>query len=240
VQSSHPAAQSLTSANHERAPGIRMLCCTLLAWSILSGPACATGIDDDILHLQDEWAVANYKTPAGDTKVRAFDALVQQAATVCAQYPQRAEPLVWEGIILSTYAGAKEGFGALSLAQQARARLEKALQLDANALNGSVYTSLGALYHKVPGFPLGFGDDKKARQYLEKAIALNPDGIDSNYFYGEYLLDTGKHERAREHLQRALGAPARKGREVADAGRRQEVAALLEKLDGKPSRQATR
>lgn len=218
---------------------IRMLGCTLLAWSLLSGPARATGLDDDILHLQDEWAVANYKT-AGDPKVKAFEALAQRAAAVSAQYPQRAEPLVWEGIVLSTYAGAKGGLGALSLAKQARAKLEAALKLDANALNGSVYTSLGTLYHKVPGFPLGFGDDKKARMYLEKAIAINPDGIDPNYFYGEYLFDTGKPAQAREYLQRALRAPERAGRAVADAGRRQEVAALLEKLDGKPNRQATR
>lgn len=218
----------------------RLLGSMLLAWFLLSGPAYAANLDDDIRHLQDEWAVANYKTTAGDARVKAFEALSQRAAAVSAQYPQRAEPLAWEGIILSTYAGAKGGLGALSLAKQARVKLEKALQLDANALNGSVYTSLGTLYHKVPGFPLGFGDDKKARQYLEKAIALNPDGIDSNYFYGEYLLDTGKHDQAREHLQRALRAPARNGREVADAGRRQEVAALLEKLDGKPNRQARR
>jgi tetratricopeptide (TPR) repeat protein len=219
---------------------IRVLGCTLLAWSLLYGPAHAAGLDDEILHLQDEWAVANYKTTGGDTKVKAFEALAQKAAAVSAQYPQRAEPLVWEGIVLSTYAGARGGLGALSLAQQARVKLEMALKLDANALNGSVYTSLGTLYHKVPGFPLGFGDEKKARLYLEKAIALNPDGIDPNYFYGEYLLDSGKHEQAREYLQRALRAPAREGREVADAGRRQEVAALLEKLDGKLSRQATR
>lgn len=180
---------------------IRVLGCTLLAWSLLSGPARAAGLDDEILHLQDEWAVANYKTTAGETKVKAFEALAQRAATVSAHYPQRAEPLVWEGIVLSTYAGAKGGLGALSLAKQARVKLEKALQMDASALNGSVYTSLGTLYHKVPGFPLGFGDDKKARQYLEKAIAINPDGIDPNFFYGEYLLDTGKQKQAREHLQ---------------------------------------
>lgn len=219
---------------------IRILGCALLAWSLLSGPARATGLEDDILHLQDQWAVANYETTAGDIKVKAFEALAQRAAAVSAQYPQRAEPLVWEGIVLSTYAGAKGGLGALSLAKQARVKLEKALQLDANALDGSVYTSLGTLYHKVPGFPLGFGDDKKARMYLEKAIAVNPAGIDPNYFYGEYLFDTGKHEQAREYLQRALRAPARAGREVADAGRRQEVAALLEKVDGKTRRQATR
>ena len=57
------------------------------------------------------------------------------------------------------------------------------------ALDGSAYTSLGTLYYKVPGFPIGFGDHKKARQLLEAALKVNPDGIDSNYFYGEYLFD---------------------------------------------------
>jgi len=219
---------------------IRMLGSMLLVWSLLSCPARAANLDDDIQNLQDEWAIVNYRTTVGDTRTKVLEGLSQRAAAVSAQYPQRAEPLAWEGIILSTYARAKGGLGALSLAKQARAKLEKALQLEPDALDGSVYTSLGTLYHKVPGFPLGFGDDKTARQYLQKAIVLNPEGIDPNYFYGEYLLDTGKHDQAREHLQRALRAPARKGREVADAGRRQEAAALLETLDGKPNRQATR
>lgn len=217
-------------------PSIRRYGHVLLICAVMVGSARAADLDAEILRVQGDWAVANYQTPAGDAKIKAFEDLAQRAAAVSAQYPRRAEPLVWEGIVLSTYAGAKGGLGALSLAKQARAKLETAVELDANALNGSVYTSLGTLYHKVPGFPLAFGDDKKARNYLQKALALNPDGIDPNFFYGEYLFDTGKYPEAREYLQRALRAPARQGREVADAGRRQEVTALLEKLDGKLAR----
>ncbi len=54
--------------------------------------------------------------------------------------------------MLSTYAGAKGGLGALSLAKKSRAVLESALMIDDQALQGSAYTSLGALYAKVPDF----------------------------------------------------------------------------------------
>ena len=74
-------------------------------------------------------------------------------------------------------------------------------------------------------------DKDKAEAYFKKSLAINPDGIDPHFFYGEYLLDRGRHAEAREHLENALKAPARSGRELADNGRRKEVQALLEKLN---------
>ena len=71
--------------------------------------------------------------------------------------------------------------------------------------------------------------DKKAQGLLEKALSINPQGIDPNFFYGEYLVETGKPKDATTYLERALEAPARPGREIADAGRREEVKALLDK-----------
>jgi tetratricopeptide (TPR) repeat protein len=138
--------------------------------------------------------------------------------------------MVWHGIALSSQAGAKGGMGALSLAKQARGLLESSLKIDATALSGSAHTSLGTLYHKVPGFPIGFGDDKKARQHLEAALKLNPAGIDPNFFYAEFLLDKGETALAIKHLKIAQAATSRPGRETADAGRRQEIAALLGKV----------
>ena len=98
--------------------------------------------------------------------------------------------------------------------------------MDPAALGGSAHTSVGTLYHKVPGFPIGFGDDHKARKHLQAALKINPTGIDPNYFYAQFLLDEGEKALALEHLQRAQNAPARPGRETADAGRRKEIAAL--------------
>ena len=86
------------------------------------------------------------------------------------------------------------------------------------------------LYAKVPGWPVGFGDKERAEEYFRKALAINPDGIDPNYFYGEYLSERGRQAEAVAHLEKALKAPARPGRELADSGRRQEVQTLLAKV----------
>jgi len=117
--------------------------------------------------------------------------------------------------------------GALALAKESKADLEKAISINGDALLGSAYTSLGALYFNVPGWPVGFGDDKKAEKLLKQALTLNPSGIDSNYFYADYLISEKKYAQAREYLLKAQQAPARPGRSVADAGRKQEIAAKL-------------
>ena len=133
----------------------------------------------------------------------------------------------------SSFAGAKGGLGALGLAKKARASLEAALEIDPDALEGSAYTSLGTLYHKVPGFPLGFGSDKKARRFLLQALEIDPNGIDPNYFYGEFLLDEKQFAEARKYLERALAASPRPGRPIADQGRRREIQVLLQKIAGR-------
>jgi tetratricopeptide (TPR) repeat protein len=193
-------------------------------------------LDTGLADVQSGWAKANYESQSGDAKVAAFEALSKRADALVKAYPGRAEPLIWQGIVLSTYAGAKGGLGALGLAKQSRAALEAAMKIDPDALQGSAYTSLGTLYYKVPGFPLGFGDKKKARQYLERALALNPDGIDPNYFYGELLFEQDDYAQALDHLQKALRAPDRAGRELADQGRRSEIRDLMAKIQTKLAR----
>lgn len=110
------------------------------------------------------------------------------------------------------------------------AKLEIAIKQDPKALEGSAYTSLGSLYYQVPGWPVGFGDDEKAEKLLKQALAINPTGIDPNFFYGDFLLDQGDKAQAKVYLDKALAAPARPGREVADEGRRMEIRERLAKL----------
>ena len=197
----------------------------------LAGFAADT-FDADLLALQQSWAKANYETPA-DARAGAFDALEVRAQRLVQENPGRAEALIWQGIIASSHAGAKGGLGALSLCKDARASLEAALKLNPKALDGSAYTSLGALYFKVPGFPVGFGDDDKAEQLLKKALEINPAGIDPNYFYAEYLYEDGRYAEAMQYLDRAAKAAPRPGREVADKGRRADIATLRQKVDAK-------
>ncbi|MAT51778.1 MAG: hypothetical protein CMK32_11410 [Porticoccaceae bacterium] len=183
-------------------------------------------LSDDIQRLQTRWAEVNYEL-TGKTQLTAFESLIEDAASVTHNYPDRAEGWIWSGIIKSTYAGARGGLGALKFAKASKADLETAMELDPNALNGSAYTSLGTLYYNVPGWPVGFGNDDKAEELLKKALTINPDGIDSNYFYGDFLCGERRYEEAREYLIKAQHASPRPGRELADAGRQREIAARL-------------
>ncbi len=186
----------------------------------------------ELSHLQQRWAEVNYQLE-GKTQLSAFAQLVEEIEELSQDEPASAEVWIWRGIIKSTYAGARGGLGALGLAKEAKADLEFAMELDADALGGSSYTSLGTLYHSVPGWPVGFGDDDKAEELLRKAIALNPEGIDNNYFYGTYLLDEKRYDEAEKYLLQAQKAPARSNRPVADAGRQREISEALELLNRK-------
>ncbi|CAI8165496.1 MAG: Uncharacterised protein [Pseudidiomarina mangrovi] len=185
-----------------------------------------------LLQLQTDWAIANYQQ-RDDAQEAAFQQLQQQAASFVASYPERAEAYIWQGIILSTQAGVVGGLGALDLAEQSKAALEQALTIDPLALDGSAYTSLGTLYFKVPGWPFGFGDDELAAQYLQKALTVNANGIDANYFYGEFLYEEGDYAESAKHLEAALAAPPRPQRELADQQRQQEIRELLSKVEKK-------
>lgn len=183
----------------------------------------------DIKPLQQRWAEVNYQLDE-DKREQAFADLLTQADAVVAANTDKAEAYIWRGIITSSYAGAKGGLGALSLTEKSKADLERAIELDDTALQGSAYTSLGVLYYKVPGWPVGFGSDKKARQLLNKALELNPQGIDPNYFYAEFLTEERDYKAAMRYLEIAKHAPARPERPLADSGRQQEITALERKL----------
>jgi tetratricopeptide (TPR) repeat protein len=194
--------------------------------------ASAAAVDDGVIQLQREWEVIQYQSAPADRE-RQFEALAAKAHQLSESHPANSEPLVWEGIIASSWAGAKGGIGALALVKQAKGLYEKAIQIDGNALEGSAYNSLGVLYYKVPGWPLGFGDKGKAAELLQKALAINPNGIDPNYFYADYLVETRQGDKAVPYLERALQAPPRPGRQIADSGRREEARQLLAKVKAK-------
>lgn len=204
-----------------------LLAATLLP--LFSLPTLAAPVDDAVTELQRGWEVVRYQTPASEREKR-FEALAAKAHQASEAFPGRSEPLIWEGIVVSSWAGEKGGLSALGLVKQAKGLYEQAMQIDANALDGSAYNSLGVLYYKVPGWPLGFGDKAKAKTLLQKALALSPQGLDANYFYGEFLVETGHADEARPYLETVLTAPGRSGRQIADTGRREEARALLAKI----------
>lgn len=189
---------------------------------LLSSSFVFAEISNDVKQLQHEWAEIKYKTPE-KAQEKKFEALVNKAEALVAKSPNDVHAVIWEGIIRSTYAGAKGGLGALGQVKKAKASFEHALEINPVALNGSAYTSLGSLYYQVPGWPIGFGDSEKAEEMLKKGLETNPDGLDSNFFYADYLKSEGKYADSLAAFEKAMKAPARPSRELADQGRKKEV-----------------
>jgi len=200
---------------------------------VLSGPAAASGdpaMDGQVMRINNQWAHIRYQIADRDKQYEQLAALAQQAAQVAARYPNRAEPLLWQGIVVSEEAARANVFKQLGLATSARDILTRAYALNPKVADGGAAMSLGVLYYKVPGFPLGFGSTKKARAYFEAALRQDPAGLDNNFFYGDFLNSEGDKVGARQYLTRALKAPVDARRPVWDAGRRAEIRVLLAKI----------
>jgi tetratricopeptide (TPR) repeat protein len=178
--------------------------------------------------LEVKWETIKFTVPEGDRQTRQMDALGAEADALAAKFPDRVEALIWDGILTSERASMASAFSALSLANRARDTLERAYRMNPTALDAGAPTSLGVLYYRVPGFPIGFGDNAKARKLLEQAIAAAPDGLDAWYFYGDFLMSRGEYARARDAFLHALSIPTHTDRPLWDENRR---LVIKEKLD---------
>jgi tetratricopeptide (TPR) repeat protein len=203
------------------------------SWATVSD---TPAMDADLLHLSEEWARIKYLETDKNQQLEQIDRLSSRAAGIARQYPGRAEPLLWEGIVTSEEAAMAHLLDRMGYAKAARKLFEQAQAIDPTADNGGVQLSLGVIYYRVPGFPIGFGNDTKGRQYLEKALAMDPNGLDTAYFYGDFLIKEGEFQKAQAVLVHGLAAPVTADRPIWDKGRRGEIEALLAKIDKRAPR----
>ncbi len=165
--------------------------------------------------LQDEWADIFYLLPA-DEQAGKFETLLPRVHALVERYPQEAEPLVMEAYVLCTYAAAEFSLSSLSKVARARDLLIKSIAINPKAMDGSAYVTLGNLYYRLPGWPISYGDDNLARKYLEAALKLFPEALDTNYFYGDFLMDQGEFKQALPYLEKADKAPIRAQSRLSD------------------------
>lgn len=118
--------------------------------------------------MQTRWAEIQYQLPEAQREAALEKRPKAPRSPANSRRPRKPGS---GGIITSNWAGAQGGLGALGKAKDAKAYLEKAIALDPGALQGSAYTSLGTLYDRVPGWPIGFGDEDKADQLLRPGAA---------------------------------------------------------------------
>ena len=71
------------------------------------------------------------------------------------------------------------------------------------------------------------GDRAKARYYHQEAVRYAPDGLDANYFYGDFLYRQGELTEAIKVLEHALTVPGLSNRPIWDKSRRAEIRKIL-------------
>lgn len=186
-----------------------------------------SGVRQEVQTLRNEWEHVFYQLPEDEQGAR-MKALLTRARSLVQHHPKAAEPLIMEALVLCGLAGHDGGFGALGWVKEAKEVLLKAIKLDPRALDGSALVILGNLYYRLPGWPLSFGDDKQARRYLEAALKLFPEELDTNYFYGDFLLEQGNFTEALPYLEKADKAPVRANSQLSDRKLKQELKHALE------------
>jgi tetratricopeptide (TPR) repeat protein len=193
----------------------------------------ADALSPEVRRLQTKWEAIKFGVPEGDDQTKQMNALGEDADTLAAHSPGIPEALIWDGIITSERASMASTFSALGLATRARDILEQAYKMDPARMDAGATTSLGVLYYRVPGFPIGFGDKAKARQLLEQAVRLAPNGLDAWYFYGDFLYTQSEYPKAIEAFQHALKIPQHPDRPLWDKNRRLMIEELLAKIQEK-------
>ncbi|NJD05191.1 MAG: tetratricopeptide repeat protein [Methylococcaceae bacterium] len=198
----------------------------LLAGFLATAQAAEKPFEAALQQIQDEWAEAFYHQP-DDRQAEVYESLLPRVRKLAKAHPERAEPLIVEAVILCTYAAADWGLSSLTRLDQARELLIRSMDRDPKAMDASAYITLGNLYYRLPGWPISYGDENQAITYLEAAVRLYPDGLDSNYFLGDYWLHEGKYDKAIGYFEKADKAPLRANQRLSDEKIKQELQVAL-------------
>jgi len=191
----------------------RLVAPLLLALVHATGHSAGATLEQDLTVLIHDYDVARFDIANEDARNKAYEALIKRADVLVKQNPSRAEPLVWKGMVEAELSAAERSLGVV---KQARTPREASLAISPNPYATDAYATLGAMYANVPGFPLAFGDKKKARALYQKALAVDATSLRLNLNYAQLLFKQDDYASAVKYATTALSAPPRPGRDKAD------------------------
>lgn len=174
----------------------------------MSSMVLADELKDSLNRIELTWAKTYYEQ-SKQQQQSTYPQLLKQLEQLDKQHPNDANIIYWEGLIKASYAEHQNPVAALEAIHEVRNLLTKAISIEPNVMNGAAYVVLGTLYDKAPQWPIAFGDEHKAKEMLETALKISPDGVESNYFYGEFLLDHDEQQAAVAYFKKALSGKVR-------------------------------
>jgi tetratricopeptide (TPR) repeat protein len=208
---------------------------TTAALTLFAATPAHAAFNDDLATLQQRWATARYQTNSGDERKTQLGKLVDEADSFTKKYSDKADGYIWAAVIRGSLAEAMNNMSALGVAKEAKANLEQAITLDPAAEESYAYGMLGLMYSRTPGWPVAFGDNKKAQEMLKKGFEISPNGMDINYFNAQYWFDKGEYKKAQSHIEKAVQAtsPYSPAAALVAANRQREIQELRDHINAK-------
>ncbi len=132
-------------------------------------------------------------------KIALFEKGIAIAKKAVELDPKSIEAHFWLGGLYGSYGEVKGVMKSLALVKPIRQEMNAINQLDEKFQGGAGYRVLGIVDYKVPG--IAGGSKKRAREQLEKAVAMDPSNAFNQYYMAEFLGTAGgDKKKALEHL----------------------------------------
>jgi len=127
--------------------------------------------------------------------------------------------------------GKEEGMlYAMRLIDPIEKHTRKALEIDESYFYGAPLRVLGRLYNQLPGWPLSRGDNKKALDFMLKALKHGPTFYLNHIYIADIYSGLKKKDKAREHLEWVIKAPLALHHEKEDARDKEVAKEMLKSL----------
>ena len=134
-------------------------------------------------------------------KLESFQTGMNLAKNAIALNPDSVDAHFWLGANEGSYGDTKGVMKSLSMVKPIRHEMAEVIRLNDHYLGGGAYRVLGVVDYKVPAF-IG-GSKKRAKEELEKALAMDPNNPFTHYYLAEFykiMGDNAKKATEREAL----------------------------------------
>ena len=136
------------------------------------------------------------------------------------QYPKSVPIKFWYGANTGKWADVHGAFQAATngIAGKLREVCKEIIKLDPKYQGGGGYRILAQVHFYSPSIPLvmGWPSDKKALQFIEKAMEIAPEHPANRMLYAQVLLEFNKKEKAHKQFQFILNQDLRPTHVVED------------------------
>jgi hypothetical protein len=140
-----------------------------------------------------------------DVRERSFAHGMELAKARLAANPDDAEGLYWLAVNMGAHALERGKMSALPVVPRMEALLLRLDQVDPRYESAGAARVLGRLYHQAPAV-ISVGSNKKAAQFLTKALSLAPGHPGNLAFAADFQAAHGSKAAARDFAARCLAA----------------------------------